>query len=203
MIALVLRMLGMLAFLGTAAIVAAVIVGLAYALGRGNARLVRRLGLFGAVVVAGYALLLAAGPAVTAPRNLEPGRELSFCGFDCHLHVAAVSARRDAGLDVTLRFRSDAARAPEFPGQLRVRVVDSAGREYAPLARLPRNELPAGGVAAHTLHFPLPPDAGSPRVTVTWGRWLDYAVPGPGNPLVQRKVSLELPGLAPEVSGHP
>ena len=168
MTALVLRMLGMLAFLGPAAIVAAVIVGLAYALGRGDARLVRRLGVFGSVVVAGYALLLVAGPAVTAPRSLEPGREMSFCGFDCHLHVSAVSARRGAGLDVTLRFRSDAARAPEFPGELRVRVVDSAGREYAPLARLPRNELP-----------------------------------GPGNPLVQRKVSLELAGLAPEVSGHP
>lgn len=198
-----LRMLGMLAFLGTAAIVAGLVVGIAYALGKGDHRLLRRLGVFGTVIVAGYALLLAAGPAITPPRTLAPGEELSFCGFDCHLHVSAVSARRDGGLDVTLRFRSDARRAPEFPGELRVRVVDAAGREYAPRERLPRNELRAGETVAHTLRFPAPEGAESPRVTVTWGGWLDYFVPGPGNPLVQRKASLELAGLAPRVPAAP
>lgn len=189
---LLLRMLGTISFLGTAAILAAVVVGTAYALGKGDRRLLRRFGAFGAVTIAVYALLLAAGPMITPPRTLAPGAELSFCGFDCHLHVSAASARRDGGLDVTLRFRSDAKRAPEFPGDLRVRVIDAAGREFPPRERLPRNELPAGATATHTLHFPLPADVASPRVTVTWAGWLDYVVPGPGNPLVQRKVSLEV-----------
>ena len=124
---LLLRVLGTLSFLGTAAMLAAVVVGTA------------------------YALLLAAGPMITPPRTLAPGAELSFCGFDCHLHVSAASARRDGGLDVTLRFRSDAKRAPEFPGDLRVRVIDASGREFAPRERLPRSELPAGAIATHTL----------------------------------------------------
>ena len=102
---------------------------------------------------------------------------------------------------MTLRFRSDAKRAPEFPGDLRVRVIDASGREFAPRERLPRSELPAGAIATHTLHFPLPADAASPRVTVTWARWLDYVVPGPGNPLVQRKVSLELAAATREPPG--
>ncbi len=187
-----LRLLGTLSFLGTAAILAAVVIGLAYALGKGDRRLMRSLALGGAVCVAVYAGLLAAGPAITPARTLAPGEELSFCGFDCHLHVSAVGARRDGGLDVTLRFRSDAKRAPEHPDHLRVRVVDADGREYAPLGRLPGDELRAGESTTRTLHFPLPPDARLPHVRVTWARWLDYLVPGPGNPLVQRKASLEL-----------
>jgi hypothetical protein len=200
---LTLRMLGTLAFLGTAAITAGVVLGLAYALGRGDHPLLRRLGVFGAVVLAGYALLLAAGPAVTPPRALAPGQELSFCGFDCHLHVSALGARREDGLDVTLRFRSDARRAPEFPGRLAVRVVDEAGREFAPVEPLPRNELPAGETATHTLRFPVPDDAVAPRVTVTWTSWLDWLVPGPGNPMVQRKATLELAGITQELVRDP
>ena len=200
---LTLRMLGTLAFLGTAAITAGVVLGLAYALGRGDHPLLRRLGVFGAVVLAGYALLLAAGPAVTPPRALAPGQELSFCGFDCHLHVSALGARREGGLDVTLRFRSDARRAPEFPGRLAVRVVDQAGREFVPVEPLPRNELPAGETATHTLRFPVPDDAVAPRVTVTWTSWLDWLVPGPGNPMVQRKATLELAGITRELVRDP
>jgi hypothetical protein len=200
---LTLRMLGTLAFLGTAAITAGVVLGLAYALGRGDHPLLRRLGVFGAVVLAGYALLLAAGPAVTPPRALAPGQELSFCGFDCHLHVSALGARREDGLDVTLRFRSDARRAPEFPGRLAVRVVDEAGREFAPVEPLPRNELPAGETATHTLRFPVPDDAVAPRVTVTWTSWLDWLVPGPGNPMVQREATLELAGITQELVRDP
>jgi len=196
---LTLRMLGTLAFLGTAAITAGVVLGLAYALGRGDHPLLRRLGLFGAVVLAGYALLLAAGPAVTRPRTLAPGEELSFCGFDCHLHVSALGARRDGSLDVTLRLRSDAKRAPEFPGRLAVRVVDQAGREFAPVEPLPHNELRAGETATHTLRFPVPDDAVAPRITVTWAGWLDWLVPGPGNPMVQRKATLELAGITREL----
>ena len=191
---LALRMLGTLAFLGTVAITAGVVLGLAYALGRGDYRLLRRLGVFGAVILAGYSLLLAAGPAVTPARALAPGEELSFCGFDCHLHVSALGARRNGGLDVTLRFRSDAGRAPEFPGKLSVRVVDQAGREFSPVEPLPHNELRAGETATHTLRFPVPDDAVAPRITVTWAGWLDWLVPGPGNPMVQRKATLELAG---------
>lgn len=200
---LTLRLLGTLAFLGTAAITAGVVLGLAYALGRGDHPLLRRLGIFGAVVLAGYAALLAAGPAVTAPRTLAPGAELSFCGFDCHLHVSALGARRDDGLAVTLRLRSDATRAPEFPGELAVRVVDAAGRRYAPVEPLPRNELRAGETVTHTLRFPVPDEATAPRVTVTWARWIDWLVPGPGNPLVQRKVLLDLAGITRDLAREP
>jgi hypothetical protein len=82
-------------------------------------------------------------------------------------------------------------------------VVDQTGREFRPLEPLPRNELRAGETATHTLRFPVPDDAAALRVTVTWASWLDWLVPGPGNPMVQRKAALELAGATGELVGDP
>jgi hypothetical protein len=191
---LTLRMLGVLAFLGTAVMLAGLFFGLAYAAGKGDGRLARRLGIGAAVIAAGYAALLLAGPIVTPARPLPPGAELSFCGFDCHLHVSATSTRRAESLEITLRFRSDAKRAPEHPGSVRVRVVDASGREFAPASPVPDGELAAGHSVSHTLRFDVPPDAEAPRVLLMWDGWIDYLVAGPQNPLVQRKASLLLAG---------
>ena len=115
---LVLRLGGMLAFMGAAALLAGALFGIAYAIGTGNRRLARRIALGSAAAAAGYALLLMAGPLLTRSRTLLPGEELSFCGFDCHLHVSATSERLDDSLDVTLRLRSDAkAAAAAHPGR--------------------------------------------------------------------------------------
>lgn len=189
---LLLRLFGALAFMGVAALLACAVFGIAYALGTHNGPLARRIALGAAMVGAGYALLLAAGPLLTPSRSLPPGGELSFCGFDCHLHVSATSERLDDSLDVTLRFRSDAKAAPEYPGELRVVVADAAGLEFLPERPLPADSLLAGMAVNWTLRFIVPADIRAPRLLVTWRGWLDYLVPGPQNPLVQRKASLML-----------
>ena len=189
---LVLRLGGMLAFMGAAALLAGALFCIAYAIGTGNRRLARRIALGSAAAAAGYALLLMAGPLLTRSRTLLPGEELSFCGFDCHLHVSATSERLDDSLDVTLRLRSDAKAAPEHPRRLRVVVTDGAGREFLPQQALPPDPLPAGASVSRTLRFIVPGDVASPRLLVSWRGWPNYLIPGPENPLVQRKASLLL-----------
>lgn len=189
---LALRLIGLLAFMGAAALLACAIFGIAYAIGTRNGRLAGRIALGAGAIAAGYTLLLIAGPLLTRSRTLAPGGELSFCGFDCHLHVSATSERRDDSLDVTLRLRSDAKAAPEYPGELLVVVADAAGREFRPEQPLPADALPAGAAVSRTLRFIVPADIKSPRLLVTWSDWQDYLVPGPQNPLVQRKAALQL-----------
>ena len=47
----------------------------------------------------------------------------------------------------------------------------------------------AGESRTHPVQFAVPPDAGPVRIMVSWGG-LDYLIPGPQNPLVQRRASL-------------
>lgn len=188
---LLLRMVGTLAFVGTALSLAGAGLVLVYSIGRRDSRLARRAAAFAGTVTLIYASLLFAGPLLARRQSLPPGAELSFCGFDCHLHVSAAGAWSSDALDVTLRFRSDAKRAPEYPARLRIRAIDAGGRQYAPESPLPPGPLEAGDTVERRLRFRVPADAGEVRLLVSWSG-LDYLVPGPGNPLVQRRASLQL-----------
>ena len=188
---LVLRMLGMLFFLATALTLAVGVLTLVYAVGTRDARLARRVLVATGIVVTLYAAVLIGGPLLTRERTLAPGSEVSFCGFDCHLHVSVAGASRPGPLEVVLQFRSDAKAAPEHPALLMVRAVDSTGRRYRPLEPVPDAPLGPGEVRTHPLHFDVPVNAGPVRVVVSWDG-LDYLIPGPQNPLVQQRATLAI-----------
>lgn len=184
----ILRLAGTLLLIATGLTVAAAFLAGVYALGRHNRRLLRS-----AIVVAVaapllHAMLIAAGPLLARKRVLAAGTELSFCGFDCHLHVSARSG--DAPEVVVLRFRSDARAVPEHPGWLRVRGQDANGVAHEPLGAIPDTPLAAGETIEHPVRFAR--GARIERVVITWRDWDRYLVPGPGNPLVQARVSLDL-----------
>src|SRR5690242_13259501 len=190
---LILRLLGIALFLATPLVLGAAAIAAIAGLASGRGRVAAIAALGGAGWAAAYAALLAAGPLLTPRRLLDPGDELAFCGLDCHLHVSVASVERAAGLVVTLRLRSDAREAPEYPSHLRVRAVDAAGNVYAPAGTLD-GALGAGETREAALRFALPATARAPRLVVSWGDWEDYLVPGPENALVQQRRAIRLDG---------
>jgi hypothetical protein len=143
-----------------------------------------------------YAVFWILGLVLMRTTVLSPGSELRFCGLDCHLHVSVTGVRPRPGpeLGVTVRFASNAVRAPEWPGKLRFRLRDDEGREFAPLNQVPAAPLPAGAESAFELRFPREANPAGAVLIVTWDSGLDYLVPGAGNILVQRRRRLALPG---------
>jgi len=144
------------------------------------------------IALLGYPLLWVAGLVGTPRQTLAVGEELSFCGLDCHLHVSVVRADRANDLTVMVRFRSDAKAAAEYPGLLRLEVIDGTGRRYSPSAGMIAEPLGAGATIEREFRFAVPPEASGPALVVSHGGWLDYLLPGRGNPLAQRRIRLTL-----------
>jgi hypothetical protein len=191
--------LGALLLLATLGIVLLCAILALWARTRDNAILCRNALLTGAGVGAIYALLWVAGLLLAQRTVLAPGQAVRFCGLDCHLHVSVASVQPGTDLGVTVRFSSNAVQAPEWPGKLLFRLVDSAGSEYSPTNEIPDSALRAGESWTHELHFPAGINPAGATLFVTWKPGLDYLVPGAGNPLVQRRTRLALP--APVGSG--
>ena len=198
--------------LGTLATMAVFgLVGIAFLIGAIAFRRGRRGAALRALAAAGvlvtlYGLGIALPALLGTTRVLEPADELSFCGLDCHLHVAVVAAQTEPATSsdgvtrvmVGVQVRSDAVQAPEHPSRLRIRLVDRRGREYPPAAYdtgLPpfTQDLAAGESYSRTLTFVLPADAEVKGLRVTWRGWLDYWVLGPAGTFMRRKVLLSLP----------
>ena len=192
-----LRLAGFAAFLLTGLILAAGLIVVVVAAFTGRPRLLTAtvVGIFG--WLACYALALLAGPLLARRQTLGLGEELAFCGLDCHLHLSVTGVSGTSDLAVRLRLRSDAKGEPEYPSHLRIRLVDAAGRDYAPRPAAPLEPLPAGAEYVRDLHFTVPAGVTPERLVVTWGDWPDYVVPGPENALVQRRRSILL------TAGHP
>ena len=187
--------LGMLLFLGTVAVVGLAAVVLVVGIASGKAGL-RTLALkAGGCVAGGYAVFWLLGILLPKDEVLPPGEALRFCGLDCHLHVTVTGVSTGADLGVTVTFSSNAVREPEFPAELRFRLRDAAGHEFAPSNEVPKTPLQAGASWTHELHFSGAADAKGATLLVTWNGWLDYFVPGVGNPLAQRHRQLALPAL--------
>jgi hypothetical protein len=190
--------IGQLMFMGTAATLAVALIVAIAGLLSGHPRIAgASLGAAGVVLLC-YALGWGGALLVARHRVLAPGEEVSFCGLDCHLHVSVAKAERErtGDLGVTVRFRSDARAAPEYPSELRIGVIDGNGHEYLPSDGLISAPLRAGETVENTFHFALPADAAEPKLIVTWKGKIDYLVPGDGNPLVQRRSLLALVGPA-------
>lgn len=185
--------LGMLLLLGTAGCVILALVTALWARSSDRPLIARRALLGGGTVVGVYGVFWLLG-VVLAPRAvLPPGQELSFCGLDCHLHVSVQQVRAGSDLGVTVHFASNAKQAPEWPKELRFRLRDGAGREYAPSNSVPDSALRAGASWDYELLFPGAARVAGSVLIVTWDGELDYLVPGAGNPLVQRQRRLALP----------
>ena len=191
--------LGALLLLATVGIVLLSAVIALWARTRGNPILSRNALLVGAGMSAVYAVFWVVGLMLARRTVLAPGEAVRFCGLDCHLQVSVASVQPGANLGVTVRFSSNAVQAPEWPGKLLFRLVDSAGREYSPTNEVPDTALRAGKSWTHELHFPAAVKPAGAALLVTWKPGLDYLVPGAGNPLVQRRTRLALP--APAGSG--
>lgn len=190
------QFLGMLLLLGTAGVLALALAVALWAAVTRNRAVLRRSALVGSGMAGIYALFWLGGLALTRRAVLPPGESLRFCGLDCHLHVSVDAVRRGEQVGVTVRFSSNAFRAPEWPDALRFRLRDAAGTEYAPSNAPPNDPVLAGQSWTHELHFPRTARTEGAELIVTWGGWLDYLVPGEGNPLVQRQRRLALPAAS-------
>lgn len=185
----VIGLLGLVAALGLFGVgLAAVAIGVA-----NRVAATRRAGLrFMAGAVLGFGLLWVVGVLAAPSRVLAVGEEVAFCMIDCHLHVSVVKVVRAKDLAVTLRFRSDARGEPEHPGDLRFDVIDGAGGHYVPASGLIAEPLPAGGTVEREFRFAMPPEVAPAGLIVQYSGWMDYLVPGNGNPIAQRRVRLLL-----------
>ncbi len=145
-------------------------------------------------LLAAWLLALVLGPLVLRGRTLEPGEELSFCGFDCHLHVTALSAARNGELVVRVRARSDARAMREDPRMLDLYVSDARGTHYRAEELRWSGPLLPGDTVEQTLRFVVPDSVRGLRLVGTWTGWAAWAVPGPDNRLVQRQAGVALAG---------
>ena len=187
---LYLRVFGLLFLAAAALTLTGALLAAVYAIGRRNRRLLRHAGIVAGSAVAAHAALILAGPRLMEARVLPPGAELAFCGFDCHLHVSA--KRGTSPEQVVVRFRSDAKAVPEHPGGLRIRGYDEHGNAYPPIAAIPDIPLLAGDTVERIVLFAPADGLRIERIGLTWRDWESYLVPGPENPLVQRRRSLAL-----------
>jgi hypothetical protein len=185
--------LGALLLLATVGIVLLSLLVAIWAALTGQPLIRRRALQAGAAMACVYAAFWGLGLALSGGQVLAPGQTVNFCGLDCHLHVSVDGIEPGADLGVRVRFRSDARQAPEWPGKLQFRLIDAAGRRYAPVNQVPDSALRAGESWTHELHFPVQPQTSGATLVVTWKDGLDYLVPGAGNPLVQRRHRLALP----------
>ncbi len=157
----------------------------------------------GAVV---YCALLFGFSAGSHETLLAHGQEKYFCEIDCHLaySVLEVKPQPDGRFVVTLRTRFDETTtspnrpkdAPLTPSPRDVRLIDSAGREYAPASTAGTPLLtPLKPADSYTtqLEFNLPQDATGLRLLIhTTPQWPDRLVIGDENSFLHKKTYFAL-----------
>ena len=162
----------------------------------------------GALAVTYFALLFGFS-AGSRTNILSRGQEKYFCEIDCHLaySVTDVKAQADGNLNdyvVTLQTRFDQSTtspnrpedAPLTPSPREVRLIDSAGQEYAPVASSGTSLMtPLKPAEAYTtrLEFRVPKDAGGLRLLLnTIPAWPDHLVIGDENSWGHKKTYFAL-----------
>jgi hypothetical protein len=136
--------LGALLLLGTVGVVALSGVAALWAGVRKNDLVLRRALYFGGGTIALYGFFWVLGLGIAMSGGAQPVPELRFCGLDCHLHVSVAGVRPGSAPVVTVKFSSNAVRAPEWPNELQFRLRDGSGREFAPINQVPDRALLAG-----------------------------------------------------------
>ena len=153
-----------------------------------------------------YLALLFGFSASSRETELARGQEKYFCEIDCHLAYSVVDVKMqpEGRYLITVRTRFDETTtspsrprdATLTPSPREVRVVDSAGHEYAPVATAGTPLLtplkPADSYATQ-LEFNLPKDATGLRLLIkTAPQWPDYLVIGDENSWLHKKTYLSL-----------
>jgi hypothetical protein len=137
---------------------------------------------------------------------LAHGQEKYFCEIDCHLAYSVLDAHTqpDGHLVVTLRTRFDETTtspnrpkdASLTPSAREARLIDSAGREYAPASTAGTPLLtPLKPADSYTtqLEFNLPKDATGLRLLInTIPQWPDRIVIGDENSWLHKKTYFAL-----------
>jgi hypothetical protein len=153
-----------------------------------------------------YFALLFGFSAASRENALAHGQEKYFCEIDCHLAYSVLDARTqpDGRLLITLRTRFDETTtspnrpkdAPLTPSPREVRLIDSAGHEYAPTSTSGTPLLtPLKPADSYTtqLEFNVPKDATGLRLLInTAPQWPDKLVIGDENSLLHKKTYFAL-----------
>lgn len=156
-----------------------------------------------------YFALLVGFSAASQSRMLAIGQEKYFCEIDCHLAYSVVDVKTQAegtaaNYIVTLRTRFDETTtspsrpkdAPLTPSPREVRLIDSAGREYAPVSSDGTSLMtPLKPAESYTtrLDFRIPKDATGLRLLVnTLPAWPDRVAIGDENSWLHQKTYFAL-----------
>jgi len=153
-----------------------------------------------------YCALLFGFSAGSHETVLAHGQEKYFCEIDCHLaySVVDVKAQPDGHEVITLRTRFDETTtspdrpkdAPLTPSAREIRLIDSAGHQYAPVSTAGTPLLtPLKPAESYTtqLEFNLPKDATGLRLLIhTTPQWPDKLVIGDENSLLHKKTYFAL-----------
>lgn len=156
-----------------------------------------------------YVTLLIGFSAASHPRTLAHGQEKYFCEIDCHLAYSVVDVKETAAnsaIDyvVQLRTRFDETTtspdrpkdAPLTPSPREVRLIDSLGRIYSPVASSGTSLMtPLKPAESYTteLQFRVPGDAKGLELLVnTTPAWPDRFVIGDENSLWHKKTYFAL-----------
>jgi len=187
--------LGVLALIGSALLVVFGLGITVFGLARGDRRVARRaaLGTSGLVIV--YLLGVALSGALAPRRGLPIGEELSFCGFDCHLHVSVVGSESEEDLvGVIVKIRSDAQREAEFPRFLQFRLLGADGTVLVPLrdGQWFTEPLDAGQEKVEKLYFKRPTEAFPYSLRVIYPDLPEALLLGPANSRAVGKTTLSI-----------
>lgn len=187
--------LGVLALIGSALLVVLGLGVTLFGLARGDRRLARRAALATGGLVVVYLLGVALSGALAPRRVLPIGEELSFCGFDCHLHVSVVGSESEEDLvGVIVQVRSDARAEPEYPRYLQFRLIGADGTVLAPMrdGRWFTEPLDAGQTKVEKLYFKRPTEAFPYSLRVIYPDMPEALLLGPANSKAVGKTTLSI-----------
>jgi len=189
------HLLGVLALIGSALLLVFGLGVTVFGLARGDRRLARRAALGAAGLVVVYLLGVALSAALAPSRVLPFGEELSFCGFDCHLHVSIAQVGMDEDfVGLVVKARSDAKGEPEHPSHLRFRLVGRSGEALVPYqeGKTFPNPLEAGQSTLDTIGFLAKSDDFPYTLRVTYPDLPEALLLGPANSRAVGKTTLSL-----------
>lgn len=187
--------LGVLTLIGSALLLVFGLGVTAFGLARGDRRLARRaaLGTGGLVVV--YLLGVVLSGALAPRRVLPFGSELSFCGFDCHLHLSITQVDMEEDrIGLVVQARSDAKGEPEYPGYLQFRLVGKRGMAVAPFqeGKTFREPIQAGQSTTDTVTFVAPPEDSPYTLRIIYPDLPEALLLGPANSRAVGKTTLAI-----------
>lgn len=218
--------LGVLAFLGTGALLAAAAIAASVLAMRGSMFAARRVGTAALGVAGVYAAALLGFSAASADRVVEPGGEKIFCEIECHLAYSVAGVERAAALGgerangsfalVKLRVRFDPRTISPtrgdgllYPNPRAAALVDESGHTFAPSprgqlgletargAQTPLSQpLRPGESYVSTLVFEVPADVRPSRLLLTESDAVTHLLVGHENSFFHGKSAFRLPAAS-------